>query len=121
MNPMGRFARPLYIVGSVAMLVGALDPLEGSIIIVGGVVCATIGASMMRSRHARDLSWSAGLVCVGVAALWIMSDRGGIGGDTGRSLWWGLTLLPYPVGWVLGMLAIVRQFRDDRATRRNAA
>ena len=121
MNSNGRWARPLLIVGSVATLAGALDPLEGSIIIVGGVVCATIGASMIGSRHARLFRWSAALVCVGVATLWIMSDQGGIGGNTGWSLWWGLTLLPYPVGWVLGMVAIVRQFRDDRAMRTNAA
>jgi hypothetical protein len=107
-----RWSRALVIVGLVAMVAGALDPLEGSIMILAGVACLAIGTSLLHSRHAPLLRWSAALVCLGVATLWILSDRGGFGGVTGRSNWWALTLLPYPVGWVLGMVGAYRHLRE---------
>lgn len=120
MNTDNRWGRPLIIIGLVAMLVGALDPLEGSIIILAGTACAALGASLLHSRHAPIFRWSAALVLVGVAALWILSDRGGLGGNTGRSNWWGLTLLPYPVGWVLGLVAEARHLRETYPRNRRA-
>ena len=48
----------------------------------------------------------------GVAALWIMSAFGGIGGSTGRSMWWALVLLPYPIGWMLGLVEGYRHLRE---------
>jgi len=36
-----------------------------------------------------------------------LSSLGGIGGKSGRSLWWGLALLPYPVGWLMALIAAV--------------
>jgi hypothetical protein len=45
----------------------------------------------------------------------VLSLFGGIGGNTGRSMWWGLVILPYPVGWIIGVagaaLALVESFR----------
>jgi hypothetical protein len=120
-NSSGGWSRPLFIAGSLAMLVGALDPLEGSIIIAAGAVCATFGAFRVQSRHASLFRWSAALVCVGVAALWILSDQGGFGGNTGRSNWWGITILPYPIGWVVGVVAIARHVRDVRSHPRTTA
>jgi len=38
----------------------------------------------------------------------VWSLFGGVGGDTGRSTWWLLTALPYPVGWVMSLLGAVR-------------
>jgi hypothetical protein len=38
-----------------------------------------------------------GMVMAGMSAL------GGIGGDTGRSYWWALLFLPYPVGWIMAL------------------
>ncbi len=45
-------------------------------------------------------------------ALWGMSAIGGIGGSTGRSMWWALVLLPYPVGWVMGFAGVIRALRE---------
>lgn len=44
----------------------------------------------------------------GVAWLFVLSGMGGIGGETGRGWWWGLTLLPYPAGWGLGLVCLGR-------------
>jgi len=93
------------------MLVGAVDPLEGSLVILAGIAIVTVGALLSKSPHRRWLSWSFVLVAVGVAAIWGLSAVGGFGGRTGRSYLWGLTLLPYPVGWIMGLVGAIRCLR----------
>ena len=41
-----------------------------------------------------------------------MSALGGLGGESGRTIWWGLVLLPYPVGWVMGVIGAIRRLRE---------
>ena len=52
------------------------------------------------------------LVALGVGALWGLSAVGGFGGSSGRSMWWGALLLPYPAGWILGVVGAVRVLRE---------
>lgn len=40
-----------------------------------------------------------------------VSAIGGIRGNTGRSVWWALALMPYPVGWLLGLVFGMRRLR----------
>jgi hypothetical protein len=47
--------------------------------------------------------WSRVLKTVGGLAM--VFGTVGIGGKSGRSLWWGLALLPYPVGWLMALIA----------------
>jgi hypothetical protein len=108
-----RWARALFILGSIAMLLGALDPLEGSVVILAGSACAALGATVSHSRDARLLSWAFGLVLLGVGSLWAWSAVGGFGGDTGRSIWWALTIVPYPIGWLLGLAGVYRHLRQS--------
>jgi 4-hydroxybenzoate polyprenyltransferase len=107
--------RILVLAGLVVMLLGALDPLEGSLLVLVGAGAATLGAFFSKSRQLRFLAVALVLVAIGVAALWGLSALGGIGGPTGRSNWWGLTISPYPVGWVLGILGAIRTLRETRA------
>jgi hypothetical protein len=72
----------------------------------------TIGAALTRSRHTRLLSSSLLFVTIGVAALWGLSAVGGFGGTTGRSIWWGLALLPYPLGWITGVIGAAKKLRE---------
>ncbi len=111
MNGTRRWSRILVIVGLIAMLVGAVDPLEGSLVILAGIGMVTLGALLGKSHHRRWLYWSFVLVAVGVAAIWGLTAVGGFGGRTGRSYWWGLTLLPYPVGWLMGLVGAIRCLR----------
>jgi len=39
--------------------------------------------------------------------MFALSSIGGIGGESGRSMWWGILILPYPVGWVMGMASLL--------------
>jgi hypothetical protein len=51
-------------------------------------------------------------MAVGVAAMFVLSAFGGIGGKSGHSMWWGVLILPYPVGWLMALagavLALIR-------------
>lgn len=102
----------MVIAGLTAMIFGALDPLEGSLVILPGTGLAAFGTRLANSRYRMLLYWAFALVAVGVGALWGLSALGGFGGDSGRSSWWGLVLLPYPVGWAMGLIGAFRQLRE---------
>ncbi len=107
-----QWARVLVIGGLVLMLLVIADPLEGSVLSIPGVLAVDGAAMLKRSRFRTQALWAAALVVLGVAALWILSAAGGFGGDTGRSRWWAVVLLPYPVGWLYGLLVAVRLLRE---------
>jgi len=100
-------SRLLLIVGLLAMLLGAVDPLEGSFVILPGCGMVAAGALLDRSRY-RILLLSAFIsIAWGVGMMVVFSVLGGIGGDSGRSIWWGLLILPYPLGWLVGLVGAV--------------
>lgn len=96
--------RVLLVVGFVGMLIGAIDPLEGSLVILPATALVALGAVLAKSRYRKLLVTGLILVAGGVAALWGLSSLGGIGGDTGRSMGWAVVIAPYPVGWLLGLV-----------------
>ena len=112
MNAPNRLSRILIIAGLVGMVIGAVDPLEGSLLILPATGVAWFGALHARSRHRRLLLWSFVLVAAGVAALFGLSAVGGFGGNSGRSNWWAVALLPYPVGWIMGLIGAFRSVRE---------
>jgi hypothetical protein len=115
MSLKGQWPNRLVAVGLVAMVVGAVDPLEGSLLTLLGIALVAIGARLGHSRHQALLDWSLALVTAGVVALWALSAVGGFGGNTGRSNWWALVLLPYPAGWVMGLVGAARRLREREA------
>lgn len=87
--------------GCLAMLLGGIDPLEGSPVVLAGsglfALAAYLGRvewPVLRGRVVIFL-----LVAVGVAALWGLTAWGGIGGKSGRPMGWAWLVLPYPLGW----------------------
>ncbi len=104
--------RVLLWTGLILMLIGAVDPLEGSVVIVIGAALALTGSVLGKSRHRKILAWALGLVVFGVAVMFGVSAIGGFGGSTGHSMWWALTILPYPAGWILGLVGVVRALRE---------
>lgn len=99
------------------MVIGALDLMEGSLLILPGAGLVALGAMLSKSQHRRYLYSAFALVAVGVSTLWALSAMGGLGGSTGRSLWWGVVLLPYPIGWILSLLGTIRLLRDISSAR----
>jgi apolipoprotein N-acyltransferase len=110
----GHWPRTLVIIGLAAMVLGALDPLEGSIVVLVGATLAALGASLSHSRHAVLLLWSFALLFFGVGSMWVLSFFGGVGGSSNNSWWWLIAVVPYPIGWVLGLVGAVRRLREDR-------
>jgi hypothetical protein len=111
----------LVIVGSIAMLVGALDPMEGSLVILPGSGLVTLGTFLSNSGRGLLIYWLwiFILIAVGVGALFVLSAFGGFGGTSGHSMWWGVLILPYPVGWVVGIVSLL--FRLIRSVQHRHA
>ena len=109
-----RRARRLIVIGMAVMVLAALDPLEGSVGVVGGGGLMALGARLRESRHRVYLYCCLAMLATGVAALWILSAFGGFGGPSGRPSAWGLLILPYPIGWVAGLIGGVRAAREVR-------
>lgn len=96
------------VVAVALMVLGALDPMEGAVVIAAGTLLLAVAARASRSPFT-SWAWTASaLVVVGVAALFWMSALGGVGGTSGRSIWWLLAAAPYPLGWVLGLVTAFR-------------
>jgi len=103
--PRNAWSRFLIILGQIAMLLGAVDPMEGSILILPGSGLVALGTFLGRNEGGL-IAYQVRvfiLIAFGVGALWGLSSLGGIGGSTGRSMWWGMLTLPYLVGWSLGI------------------
>ncbi len=119
----GKWSGALFVIGSIAIVIGTLDPMEGSVLILAGsaVVLTSVVMGKAPRPEAVYWLWTFMLIAVGVGALFGWSSVGGIGGRSGHSMWWGLTMLPYPVGWFLAMRAIVVKIINKWRTRRAAA
>ena len=97
-------SRILSTVGFIAMLVGIIDPMEGSLIILPGSGLVLLGIFLGQTER----KVMAFRVCVfiliafGVGAEFWLSSVGGFGGP-GRSMWWGMLILPYLIGWSMGI------------------
>ncbi len=105
MNTGELWSRILVIVGSIAMVVGAIDPMEGSIVILPGSGMLALG-TYLGHRERRLIAyrvWVFILIAIGVAAVWGLTAVGGFGGTSGRSMWWGVLIFPYLIGWSMGI------------------
>jgi len=87
------------------MLVGAVDPMEGSVVILPGSALVALGTFLGQNdrRMIAFRVWAFILIAIGVGALWGLSWVGGIGGNSGRSMWWGVLILPYLIGWCMSI------------------
>ena len=109
MNSRTLWPRILKVLGSIAMMLGTLDPLEGSLLILPGSGLVALGMYLSGKDRRTVLYWvwTFILIAVGVGAMFALSAVGGIGGKSGRSMWWGVLMLPYPAGWLLALAGSV--------------
>jgi hypothetical protein len=108
MDKRTRWARILVIVGLALMAIGLIDPLEGSMIILPGIAVVAVAAFLGKAQRRKLLLGAFGLAAAGIAAMWILSSKGGFGETSGLSVWWASTMLPYPVGWFIALVAGIR-------------
>jgi len=123
MNARTLWSRILVILGGIAMLLGAVAPSEGSLLILPSSGLVALGM-FLGKRERRTLvywGWVFLLIAVGVGAMFVLSAFGGIGGRSGHSTWWGVLILPYPVGWIMAFAgAIFALIRFLKAKMRRA-
>jgi hypothetical protein len=109
----------LVTIGLIGLVVGVIDPLEGSVVILVASGLVALGTHRMRSPHRLLGAWGFVLVFLGFAAIWTITAFGGVGGSTGHSAWWAILVAPYVVGWALGVVAGVRTLMEHLRGRRS--
>lgn len=90
----------LHYAGLAAFIIGTIDPLEGSVLIALGSLLMTLAARQRGHRFFKPMLYATLSIAFGVAALFYLSSLGGFGGRSNLSWWWGLLIIPYPVGWI---------------------
>jgi len=54
--------------------------------------------------------------------MFVLSAFGSLGGQRGHSMWWGVLILPYPVGWIMtfagAIFALIRFLKARWRTSR---
>ena len=80
MTEIKKWQRVLYSVGIFALIIGAIDPMEGSVAIAAGSVMATIAAYLMHDRYRKYFMASLIMIVAGVFFLFYLSSLGGFGG-----------------------------------------
>lgn len=99
----------------VALVIGVLDPLEGSLIIVAGSIVLAIIVHLKHDFQRKLFLAAAIMIVIGVFFLFYFSSLGGFGGSSALSWWWMALIVPYPVGWLMIItLLIWRSIRMRR-------
>ena len=98
----------------VLLIVGTLDPMEGSVLIAFASVLAAIGARLDSDPEYSFFLYTAVAGVTGVFFLFFFSSLGGFGGQAGISWWWGLLVLPYPIAWLALIVLLIRSARRNR-------
>jgi hypothetical protein len=78
----------MYFAGVTALIIGILDPLEGSVVIAEGSLLITLATFLSHDRHLKIFLLSSILILVGVFFLFYLSSLSGFGGKSTLS-WWG--------------------------------
>ena len=102
-----KWTRIIYIIGVIALIIGALDPLEGSVIIAAGSVLIIVSTYVTRDQHWKIFLASLIMIVIGVIFLFYFSSLGGFGGTSTLSWWWGILILPYPIGWLISITVLI--------------
>ena len=81
--------RVIYIIGVIVLIIGALDPLEESVVLTVGCAFIALSTYLTRDRHWKIFLVSLILIIIGVFFLFYFSSLGGFGGTSTLSWWWG--------------------------------
>lgn len=102
-----KWTRIIYIIGVIALIIGAIDPLEGSVVIAVGCMLVALSTYLTHDRHWKIFLASLIMILVGVFFLFYFSSLGGFGGTSALSWWWGMLILPYPIGWLISIITLI--------------
>jgi len=109
------WTRIIYIIGVIALIIGAIDPMEGSVVIAGGSILVAFSTYLKHDRHWKLFLALSVFIVFGVFFLFYLSSLGGFGGRSKLSWWWGTLILPYPLAWLTTLvLLIIRAFKKPK-------
>ncbi|MBN8587233.1 MAG: hypothetical protein J0L94_02810 [Rhodothermia bacterium] len=114
MKNKANWSHVLFMLGVAAVLLGAIDPLEGSIVVFLGSVLLSVSTHFMQDSCRKTFLLAAVLIAIGTAAMWGFTALGGIGGATPYPMWWAVFTLPYPIGWLVCLYALIRRWMGRR-------
>jgi len=107
MKEKAKWTSVIYVIGIIALAIGILDPLEGSVVIAVGSTLVALSAFLTHDRYWKTFMASLILIVIGVFFLFYLSSLGGFGGKSTLSWWWGMLILPYPIGWLIAIILII--------------
>ncbi|GEM_PF-428511 len=112
---MGRnWTRSLIFGGGILFMLGVIDPLEGFPLVVLGMAAVYLGERRLEGRFAKPLLIETIAALIGVIAMLGITFMGGTGGSSGLSMWWLVTVLPYPaaiLAAIVTILLVLLEFR----------
>ena len=118
MKNKAKWTRIIYIVGVIALIIGAIDPLEGSVVIMAGSALLALSTYATSDRHSKIFTVSLIMIVIGVAFLFYFSSLGGFGGKSTLSWWWGLLILPFPIGWLTIITVLIRRAIENKKLKK---
>lgn len=108
-----KWIRVVFIIGVVALIIGVIDPLEGSVLISAGSTLIAFSTFISHDRHRKFFLTTFIMIVFGVFFLFYLSTFGGFGKGA-LSWWWGILVLPYPIAWLASIiLLIVRVLKNQ--------
>lgn len=102
-----KWVKIIYIIGVCALFIGVIDPLEGSLVILSGSALVALTTYLLNDSYKRIFLISSVLILFGVIFMYYLSSLGGFGGKSTLSRWWGILILPYPIGWLISIVVLV--------------
>jgi len=105
--------------GIILIIAGVLDPLEGSIIITIGSILISTSLFLIKDSERKKFYLSTILILFGVFFMFYFSSLGGFGGNSKLSWWWALLILPYPIGWLLSIILLIKNWKKYNSKFKN--
>ena len=117
MKEKAKWYHVVFIIGIAATIIGAIDPLEGSIVIAIGGICLAVATYFMNDRYFKFFLVGAIMILFGVSALWFISSLGGY--EPKKEWWWNVFISPYPLGWLVNIITLmVRWVKGEKREER---
>jgi len=101
-----KWLKALYLLGVIALVFGAIDPLEGSVVVLAGSLCLAISTYLLQDRYWKSFLILLLLIAIGVIAMFVLSQFSDIVNQSDKSRWWLALILPYPIGWLISVILL---------------
>lgn len=101
--------------GLILFIIGTIDPLEGSVLILTGSLLMALSAYFSADNRFKQFFIYFLMMVFGVFFLFYLSSLGGFG-DQYLSWWWSILILPYPLAWLLTIILLVKKERKKVKT-----